>query len=81
MSGKTWKSLHFISIFLLLGLWVAAGYFGWLSSVVFVSHVSMAALVLAQLSSWQGARTEQKQDEQIEDNEERDDRQDEVLGT
>lgn len=80
MSGHTWKRIHFFFIFFFIALWVSAGIFGWLSSVVFVSHVSMAALVLAEISSWQGARTEQKQDEQIEQNESRDDQQDDTLG-
>jgi len=80
MDGKSWKHIHFFLIFAFIGLWGAAAQFGWLSSVVFVSHVSMAALVLAEISSWQGARTEQKQDRQIKENEGRDDRQDKVLG-
>lgn len=63
----------------MLGLWVLAGLMGWLESVKFVSHVSMAALVLAELSSWQGSRTEQKQDQQIDENEDRDDNQDKHL--
>lgn len=79
MSGKFWKNFHFIGIFAMILLWVVAGMMNWLSDVKFVSHVSMAALVLAELSSWQGSRTEEKQDEQIQDNEERDDTQDEVL--
>lgn len=80
MSGLAWKRIHFVFIFVFLGLWAAAGLFGWLSSVTFVSHVSMAALVLAEISSWQSSRTEQKQDKQIEQNEKRDDEQDDTLG-
>lgn len=80
MSGKAWKRIHFFFIFFFIALWATAGLLGWLSSVVFVSHVSMAALVLAEISSWQGARTEQKQDKQIEENENRDDTQDDTLG-
>lgn len=81
MGGLAWKRIHFVLIFVFLGLWGVAAYFGWLNSVVFVSHVSMAALVLAEISSWQGARTEQKQDEAIEENQEQDARQDDILGT
>lgn len=33
-----------------IGLWVAAVYFGWLDSLAFVSHISMAALVLTAIS-------------------------------
>lgn len=40
---------------------------GWLQSVVFVSLVSMVALFLGSFSSWQAARVEVKQEEQIED--------------
>lgn len=39
--------------------------FGWLASVVFVSHLSAAALVLGSMSSWQAARVEVRQDEEI----------------
>lgn len=67
MSGKFWKWAHFCGIFIVIGIWIAAGIFGWLQSVTFVSHISMAALVLAEISSWQGSRTEQKQDAEIDD--------------
>jgi hypothetical protein len=40
---------------------------GWLSSVIFVSLMSMIALFLGSFSAWQAARTEVKQDEQIDD--------------
>lgn len=79
MSGNNWKWIHFGLIFAFIGLWGLASYMGWLSSVVFVSHISMAALVLAEISSWQGARTEAKQDKQIEENDKRDDKQDKQL--
>jgi hypothetical protein len=39
---------------------------GWLESVVFVSLVSMVALWLGSFSSWQAARTEVKQEVQME---------------
>lgn len=81
MDGRFWKIVHFYGIFLFIGVWIAAGIFHWLNSVTFVSHVSMAALVLAEISSWQGSRTEQKQDKQIEQNNKRDDIQDDELGT
>ena len=79
MNGKTWKWIHFSFIFGFLALWAAAWHFKWVESVVFVSHVSMVALVLAEISAWQAARTESKQDEQIEENEQRDDTQDKHL--
>ena len=44
----------------------ALAYFlGWLESVVFVSLVSMLALFLGSFSSWQAARVEVKQDDEI----------------
>lgn len=39
---------------------------GWLESVTFVSLVSMLALFLGSFSSWQAARTEVKQEVQME---------------
>ncbi len=38
---------------------------GWLESVTFVSVMSMVALFLGSFSSWQAARVEVKQDEEI----------------
>lgn len=49
-------------------IWVAAAIFGWLSSVIFVSHLSAAALVLSSWAAWQGARAEvaaAQEDEQL----------------
>jgi hypothetical protein len=79
MSGKFWKWVHLGGIFVVAIIWIVAGILGWLQSVTFVSHVSMAALLLAEISSWQGSRTEMKQDQQIEQNQERDDKQDKTL--
>lgn len=80
MSGQFWKWIHFCGIFIAIGVWCIAIPTGWIHSVDFVSHVSMAALVLAEISSWQGSRTEQKQDYQIAVNQAQDDSQDKVLG-
>ena len=79
MSGEFWKKAHFWGIFICVAVWIAAAIFGWVYSVVFVSHVSMAALVLAEISSWQGSRTEVKQDMQIRHNQAQDDRQEKEL--
>lgn len=67
MDGQFWKWMHFVGIFIVIGIWILAIPTGWIQSVTFVSHISMAALVLAEISSWQGSRTEQKQDAEIED--------------
>lgn len=45
-----------------IALWIAAGLFGWVKSVTFVSHLSVAALVLASFGGWQSARAEDKAD-------------------
>lgn len=81
MSGKAWKWIHFVLAFAIIAVWILAVPTGWINSIMFLSHVSMFALLYAAVSSWQGARTEQKQDKALEQNEERDDTQDEVLGT
>jgi hypothetical protein len=44
--------------------------FGWLDSVTFVSLMSMLALFLGSFSAWQAARTEVRQNEMIEGQEE-----------
>lgn len=60
------RKVHGIMTIFWIVLWVAAAWLGWLSSVVFVSHLSACALVLGSWSSWQAARVEVKQDEEIE---------------
>ena len=62
MSGKKLVLVHGVAVVVLLVLWAAATKFGWVESVVFVSHMSMLALVLAEIAAWQGARTEAKED-------------------
>lgn len=47
----------------MLIVWGIATLTGLVQSVVFVSHVSMLALVLAEFSAWQASRTEQKEDQ------------------
>lgn len=44
-------------------LWGVATFIGWVESVAFISHVSMAALLLETFLAWQNARVEVKQDE------------------
>lgn len=47
------RKLFWLNIGLLVGsliLWVVAAVFGWLSSVTFVSHISMAALALSAIA-------------------------------
>lgn len=66
MNGKHWKWIHLSFVFLFAAIWVAAVPTGWIQSVTFVSHMSMAALVYAGVSSWQAARVEEKEDERDE---------------
>lgn len=61
------RRVHGILTLFWVALWITAAMSGWLSSVVFVSHLSAAALVLGSWSSWQAARVEVKQDEEIDD--------------
>lgn len=60
--GKRLKWIHGIVVVVFIFIWILATFMGWLSSVTFVSHMSMLALVYAGLSAWQGARTEEKED-------------------
>jgi hypothetical protein len=62
------RSFHGYGVVVWIILWIIATIFGWIQSVSFVSHVSMAALVLGSWSSWQAARVEVKQDEEINNN-------------
>lgn len=62
LNGKQMRKIHGGLVLVWIGLWIAATIFGWLSSVTFVSHMSMIALVLASASAWTAARTEDKQD-------------------
>lgn len=64
-SGKTWKWIHLIMVFVFLAIWIAAFpfAFNWINSVAFISHMSMIALIYAAASAWQAARAEQKSEE------------------
>lgn len=62
MNGKALKWIHLGAVIFFVALWAAATIFGWVESVVFVSHMSMVALVLAEIAAWQAARTEEKED-------------------
>lgn len=42
-------------------LWGAATWLGWVQSVVFISHISMAALLIEVFLAWQNARVEVRQ--------------------
>lgn len=59
VDGKVMKRIHASFVILFAIIWIAAAIFGWLSSVVFVSHMSMVALVYAAASAWQGAKAEE----------------------
>lgn len=58
VSAKQMRRVHGVLTWFWIALWIAASIFGWLASVTFVSHVSMAALVLTSWSAHQGARAE-----------------------
>jgi len=64
MDGKHLKWIHggFVVAFILI--WITAAIVGWLSSVTFVSHMSMVALVYSAASAWQAARAEKATEEE-----------------
>jgi hypothetical protein len=57
------EKFHGYMVLFWILLWIVAAIAGWLASVIFVSHLSAAALVLGSLSSWQSARVEVKEDQ------------------
>jgi membrane associated rhomboid family serine protease len=63
-SAKFWKIFHGARVVFYILLWIAAAIFGWISSVAFVAHVSMVALVEGAMAAWQGARTEKKAEDE-----------------
>lgn len=67
------RAFHGYSVLAWLMLWAVASVFHWINDVQFVSHISMAALVLGSWSSWQAARVEVRQDEMIEQRSDADD--------
>jgi hypothetical protein len=60
---ETMRHAHAAFTGLWLVLWVTATFTGWIQSVSFVSHMSMAALVYTSAAAWQGARAEDKADD------------------
>lgn len=62
-SSTTLRRFHGTCIVAWSGLWIIAAYVGWLRSIVFLSHISMATALLGSVSSWQAARIEAKQDQ------------------
>lgn len=63
MGAVGWKRTHGVAAVVFVCIWVLAVPTGWIHSVVFVSHMSMLALVYTAVSAWQSGRTEVKQDE------------------
>lgn len=59
------RAFHGWCVVAWFALWVAASCFGWLAKVTFVSHLSMCALVLGSWSSWQAARVEVRQEQEM----------------
>lgn len=57
------KWFHGVCVWVWVLIWIVAGIFGWLSSVTFVSHVSMATALLTSFAAWCSTRVEVKQDE------------------
>lgn len=62
-SPRFLRGFYFVLIILAFLLWIASTIFGWVNSVVFISHISVAAIVLECFSAWSSARTEVKMDD------------------
>jgi hypothetical protein len=62
VSPRTMRLTHAVFTAVWAALWVVASFTGWIHSVTFVSHMSMAALVYTSAAAWQGARAEDKAD-------------------
>lgn len=60
------RAFHGWCTLLWIPITILAFALGWLESVTFVSLISMLALFLGSFSAWQAARTEVKQDEEVE---------------
>lgn len=61
------KAFHGWSIVAWAVLWGVAIPLGWINSIAFISHVTMATALLTSFAAWCASRVEVKQDEQITD--------------
>lgn len=70
-----WKSAksnlwgYTLLLVVLLVLWPVAAFAGWLTSVVFVSHISMAAFIVAVVACIETSRVEVRQEAERESDE------------
>lgn len=58
MTAVFWRRFHLGCVLFWIGLWIVAVDTDWINSARFISHISMAALVLTSGSAWQAARAE-----------------------
>lgn len=65
VSPQTMRRVHACLTAFWICVWIAAAFLGWLKSVTFVAHLSIAALVLTSWGAWQGARAEEKADSAV----------------
>lgn len=63
-AARTMRHVHGGVVIAACVLWAVAAWQGWLTSVAFVSHLSVAAIVYTGITAWQGARAEEKADEE-----------------
>lgn len=61
------RGFHGWCITLWACIWAVAVPMGWIQSITFVSHVTMATALLTSFAAWCAARVEVKQDEQIDE--------------
>lgn len=62
-NSRVLRAIHGGLVVFWIILWIVAALAGWVKSVIFVSHLSLAALVLASAAAWQATRTEVKEDD------------------
>lgn len=60
MTPRAMLWVHGISTIAWALLWLVASFVGWINSVAFVSHMSMAALVYTSAAAWQSARADKR---------------------
>ena len=52
MSYCTWRNINAIGALLSTVLWGVATWTGWVSSVKFISHISMATMIFTFIAAW-----------------------------
>lgn len=48
----TWRRLNAAGAALSAALWIMAGVTGWVNSIAFIAHISMATMVFTFIAAW-----------------------------